>query len=326
VAEAAERDLYAILGVARDADAETIRKTYRQLARRLHPDVNPGDAAAEERFKAVSEAYAVLSEPEKRRLYDEFGEISLQSGFDPEAARRAREAFGARFGGASAGGFEFGGGAGEGFAYGDLDDLLSQLFERRGWSGGAPAARRGPDVEAELELDLVDAARGGERRLTIGRPTAEGGVRSETVTVRIPSGVSDGGRIRLPGKGGEGRGGGPPGDLHARIRVRPHPVFRREGRDLFVDLPLTVREAVLGAKVEVPTLDGHATVTVPPGTDSGTRLRLRGKGVPHPSGGKVGDLYAVTQIRVPRDLDPEARARIEAMTELDPPDRDRGKR
>lgn len=317
---AEERDLYAVLGVARDADAETIRKVYRQLARRHHPDVNPGDKAAEERFKAVSEAYAVLSDPEKRRLYDEFGEISLQSGFDPEAARRAREAFGARFGG---GGFEFPGATGgEGFAFGDLDDLLSQLFERRGWRG-EPRPGRGADLEAELELDLLDAARGGEQRLTIGRPTADGGIRRETVTVRIPPGVADGGRIRLRGKGGEGRAGGPPGDLHARIRVRPHPVFRREGRDLFVDLPLSVREALLGAKVEVPTLDGRATVTVPPGTDSGTRLRLRGKGLPNPSGGSPGDLYAVTQIRVPCDLDAEARARIEAMPELDAPDLDR---
>jgi curved DNA-binding protein len=319
VADAPERDLYAALGVARDADDDSIRKTYRQLARRYHPDVNPGDEEAEERFKAISEAYAVISDPEKRRLYDEFGEISLQSGFDAEAARRARDAFGARFGGAPGEGFAFEGGAGEGFGFGNLDDLLSELFARQGWREG-PGRRRGADLEALLELEFLDAARGGEQRLTIGRPTAEGGVRQETVSVRIPPGVSDGGRIRLPGKGAEGKGGGPPGDLHAHIRVRPHPVFRREGRDLYVDVPISVREAILGGKVEAPTLDGRVTVTVPPGTDGGTRLRLRGKGVPHPSGGAAGDLYVVLQIRVPREVDPDTAARLETMTELDPPD------
>ena len=317
MAEAPKKDLYAALGVERGADAESIRKAYRQLARRYHPDVNPGDAEAEERFKTISEAYSVLSDAERRKLYDEFGEISLQSGFDPEAARRAREAFGARFGGAGEGGFGFPGG--ESFAYGNLDDLLGQLFERRGWSGG-PTRRRGADLEAELELDLLDAARGGEQRLAIGRPTADGGVRRESVTVRIPPGVADGGQIRLRGKGGEGLGGGPPGDLVARIRIRPHPLFRREGRDLYVDLPVTVREAILGARVEVPTLSGTAVVSVPAGTDSGTRLRLRGKGFPNPSGGSAGDLYAVVQIRVPRRLDEEASKRVRAMPELDPPD------
>jgi curved DNA-binding protein len=319
VADAPERDLYAALGVARDADEETIRKTYRHLARRYHPDVNPGDAEAEERFKLISEAYAVLSDPEKRRLYDEFGEISLQSGFDAEAARRARDAFGARFGRSGGGDFAFEGSAGEGFGFGNLDDLLSQLFNRQGRGEGA-TRRRGPDLEAELELDLLEAARGGEHRLAIARPTADGGVRRETVTVRIPPGVSDGGRIRLPGRGAEGRGGGPPGDLHARIRIRPHPVFRREGRDLYVDVPISVREAILGARVEVPTLEGRASVNVPPGTDGGTKLRLRGKGLPRPSGGSPGDLYAVLQIRVPRRVDPETAKRLKAMDELDPPD------
>jgi DnaJ-class molecular chaperone len=316
LADAEKRDLYAELGVARDADEEALRKAYRQLARRHHPDVNPGDAAAEERFKAVSAAYAVLSDPERRRNYDEFGEISLEAGFDAEKARQAREAFGRRFGagaGGAAGGFE-----GEGFHYGDLDGLFSDLFSRRGWED--VRRRRGADVEAELELDFVDAARGSEQRVTLGRPTADGGVKQETITVRIPPGVADGGRIRLRGKGGEGRGGGEPGDLYAHIRVRPHPVFRREGRDLLFDLPLSVREATLGATIEVPTLEGRVGLRVPPGTDSGTKLRLRGKGVPSPSGGPPGDLYAVVQIRVPRNLSPEAAEALERLSKHDPAD------
>jgi DnaJ-class molecular chaperone len=298
------KDLYAILEVPRDASEDDIRSSYRRLARRHHPDVNPGDREAEERFKAVSEAYAVLSDPEKRRNYDEFGEASLDSGFDADAARRMHEEFGARFGG-GAGRFD-----GEEFSFGGIEDILSGLFGRGGPGAGAGGPRaafraRGPDVEAELELDFVEAARGCEKRLTLARPRADGGVQQDAVTVRIPPGVEDGGRIRLRGKGGEGLGGGPPGDLFARVRVRPHPVFRREGLDLHLNLPVTVQEAVLGAKVDVPTLEGRATVTVPPGTDGGSRLRLRGKGVTRD--GRSGDLYAVIQIRVPKDLDEDAR-------------------
>lgn len=310
-----KKDLYAVLGVARDADEDGIRKAYRQLARRYHPDVNPGDAAAEERFKVVSEAYAVLSDPEKRRNYDEFGEVSLEAGFDADRARQAREAFGRRFG---AGSSSAGWGA-EGFQFGGLDDLFSDLFSRRGWRE-TQGARRGHDLEAELELDFLDAARGGERRLSFARPTADGGMRQESVTVRIPPGVAEGGRIRVPGRGAEGQQGGAAGDLYAHIRIRPHPFFRREGRDLYIDLPVTLREATLGAKVPVPTLEGRVTLTVPPGTDSGTKLRLRGKGVPSPSGGAPGDLYATVQIRVPRDLPPEAVQKVEELAKYGPRD------
>jgi curved DNA-binding protein len=316
-ARGGEKDLYAILGVARDADAETIRKTYRKLARKHHPDVNPGDRSAEDKFKDITHAYDVLSDAEKRRSYDEFGDVALQAGFDADKARRAREAFSSRFEPGGGGGFEGFPGAGEERPeFGGLDDLFSDLFSRR---GGARRQRRGSDLEAELELEFVDAALGGERRLSIARPMQDGTVRDETVTVRIPPGVADGGRIRLRGKGGEGRGG-PPGDLIARIRVRPHRFFRREGRDLYLDLPVTVGEATLGARVEVPTLAGRVTLTIPAGTDCGAKLRLRGKGVPHPSGGQPGDLYVVVQIRVPRDLPPAAAEKLRELARFDPPD------
>jgi DnaJ-class molecular chaperone len=321
VAEDKKADLYGVLGVSRDADENAIRKAYRKLARRHHPDVNPGDASAEERFKAISEAYAVLSDAERRRNYDEFGEISLEVGFDAAKAREVREAFGRRFGADRAAGGR--GGAGEAFQFGGLDDLFSDLFAQRGWQDARHA--RGMDIEAELELDFLDAARGGEHRIHIARPAADGSVRRESITVRIPAGVADGGRIRLRGKGGEGGGSGGPGDLHARIRVRPHRLFRREGRDVYFDLPVTLREATLGARVSVPTLDGRASLVVPAGTDSGAKLRLRGKGVPDPSGAAPGDLYAVVQIRVPRNLSPEARTRLEgALDGLDAEDVRRG--
>ena len=311
-------DPYAALGVSRDADDETIRKAYRKRARQYHPDVNPGDSDAEDQFKKISHAYEILSDPDKRRDYDEFGETSLEGGFDAEKARKAREAFRTRFGG-ERGPADFAAQGAEHIEFGNLEDLFSDVFQRRGWQGD-PRVRRGADMEAELVLDFLDAARGGEQRLTIARPTAKGGVRQETVTVRIPPGVADGGRIRLRGKGAEGHGNAPPGDLSARIRVTPHPLFRREGRDLHIDVPLSVGEATLGAKIEVPTLEGRVTLTVPAGTDSGTKLRLRGKGVADPSGGAMGDLYVNVQIRVPRDVDGDAAARLEELAKFDPAD------
>ena len=322
--EARREDLYQALGVARDARDDAIKKAYRKLARKLHPDVNPGDKAAEDRFKVVSEAYSVLSDPDKRKAYDEFGEVSLGAGFDAEKARHAREQFGARFGGfPGSGGAGHGGpeSFGESFAFGDLDDLLGDVYARRGWSPGQGGRRprRGVDVEATLELDLAESARGGEKRLGITRPAADGTLLSETVSVRIPAGVADGGRIRIPGKGGEGRHGAPPGDLHARIRIRPHPVFRLEGRNLLIEVPVSVREASLGAKVEIPTLDGRATLTIPPDTDSGRRLRLKGKGLPDPTGGPAGDLYVTLQIRVPKGLDAAGREALDALSKFDPP-------
>jgi curved DNA-binding protein len=310
MADAPRKDPYAVLGVSRDADEDAIRTAYRKLARELHPDVNPDDKVAEERFKRVSEANAVLSDPAKRSAFDEFGEIALDPNFDAERARKANEAFGGGFSGS------FDGAPGGG----GFEDLFSNLFSRGGGPAGfrgGPLRRAGADLEASLELEFRDAAQGGEQRLTINRPTADGGSRQETVTVRIPPGVADGGQIRLRGKGGEGHGGGPPGDLFARIRVRPHALFRREKRDLYLDVPITVKEAILGAKVEVPTLTGRITISVPPGTDGGTKLRLRGKGVPSPSGGQAGDLFAVIQIKVPGDLDEAAKSRLEASGDFD---------
>jgi len=308
------RDLYEVLGVSRNADADAIKAAYRKLARKLHPDVNPDDAAAEERFKEVSEAYAVLSDAKRRRDYDEFGEISLEGGFDADKAREAQRAFGGA--GYPFGGFGDGHGGG-GFGAGDMDDLLSQMF-----GGGRARGRgiRGHDLEATLELDFLEAARGTEKRLTLKVPDERGAPRAQTITVRIPAGVADGGRIRLRGKGAAGIGGGPPGDLHAVIKVRPHPVFRREGRDLHLDLPVTVQEAVAGARVEVPTLEGRATVMVPPGTEGGQRLRLRGKGIPDPGGGSPGDLYATVHIRVPKGLDKTGHEALAVLSRFDPPD------
>jgi len=313
------KDLYAVLGVPRDADRDAIRKAYRKLARDNHPDLNPGDASSEEQFKQISRAYEVLENSDRRKAYDEFGEISLEAGFDADQARQANEAFGSRFGFEGPPGAR---GGGQEFHFGELDDLFGGLF---GGAGGAEGARgirmRGSDLEAQLSLEFEEAVRGGEKRLTLGRHGADGVPRNETLTVRIPPGVHGGGSLRLAGKGGPGLGGGPAGDLHVRLDVRPHPVFRLEGkRDLEFDLPISVREAVLGAKVEVPTLEGRVTLTVPPGTSSGARLRLKGKGVAASKGGRPGDLYARIQIRVPADIDEPTREALAALEAFEDPE------
>ena len=309
-------DPYRILDVERDADLETIKKRYRKLARETHPDLNPGDAAAEARFKEVSVAYDVLSDPERRAAFDEFGEVSLEGGFDAERARAERDAFSQRFGAADGAGFE---GA---FSFGDLDDLLRGFGMQGGGAGpGAGPAQfrmRGHDLEATIELDFLDALRGGEHKLSIGRPHVDGTVTNETVTVRVPPGVTESGTLRIPRKGGFGAGGAPDGDLILRPRIRPHPVFRRKGRDVELDLSLRLSEAVLGATVDVPTPEGPVQLRVPPGTSSGRRLRLRGRGVPAQGDRAAGDLFARVEIVVP-DTVPEAlREQLEALDQPDP--------
>jgi len=308
------KNLYEILGVVRDADADTLRKSYRKLARQYHPDVNPGDTAAEERFKEISQAYSVLSDPERRSHYDEFGEVALEGGFDADAARRARESFGARFGKGGGGSFEHAGGD---FSFSNLDDLLGGTFA--GFGRESARRSRGHDLHASITLDFLDSVRGGEQRVTLARPGADGGSTQETLSVRTPPGVRDGGRIRLAGKGGTVPKG-PPGDLYLDVHVRPHPVFRRDDRNILIDVPISFREAALGAKIEIPTLDGRATVTVPPGTQGGGKLRLRGKGVPGPRGGTPGDLIVTVQIQVPRNLTQEDRSAVEALADCEPPD------
>jgi curved DNA-binding protein len=324
------RDYYELLGVPRGASEEDIRGAYRRLARQYHPDVNK-EPEAEDRFKEVSEAYEVLRDPEKRERYDRLGpnwkagqDVSGSAGFE-EYARRARG--GRRAGsapGGPGGGFEdvrveFGEGD-------DFSDFFDSLFGGGGGGGpggprtrGARAGRggfdgfssRGSDLEAVYELSLEEAAAGGRRRISIEGRDYE---------VDIPPGVRDGQRIRLAGQGGEGIGGGPTGDLFLRVRVRPHPRFRLEGRDLYLDLPLAPWEAALGTSVDVATLDGRGKVRVPPGSSSGRRLRLRGQGFPGPRGQR-GDLYAVVKIMVPKRLSAEERElfeRLAAVSRFDP--------
>jgi len=284
----AEQDLYAALGVSRQAGEDEIRKAYRKLARQHHPDVNPNDKKAEERFKEISYAYDVLSDPEKRARYDEFGTQGLAPGFDPEQARAYRRwSEGARRSPVH-----------EEFAEGiDLEDLLSRLGGAGRFAGGEWRSMplRGRDAHAEIEVELRDAALGGEMRVQ---------VEGRALRVKVPPGANDGTRIRLAGQGEPGLEDGEHGDLYLTLRVRPHPLFRREGDDLALDLPVSIPELVLGAEVEVPTLEGSATTRIPPHSKAGQRLRLRGMGVAKGKGAR-GDLYARLVPELPDPQTPE---------------------
>ncbi|GAA3617820.1 molecular chaperone DnaJ [Lentzea roselyniae] len=362
-----EKDFYRELGVSSDASADEIKKSYRKLARELHPDANPGDAKAEARFKAVSEAYGVLSDPAKRKQYDEARRLFAGGGGFPGG-----------FGGG--GGFDVNdlfGRAAQGTGGGGLGDLLGGLFNRRGGGGTASATRprRGEDVETDVRIDFTEAVKGATVPLRLSSPAACtkcggsgakpgttphacatcsgsglvtrsqgafafsepcrdcrgtgriiddpcpecGGdgvsTRTRTLTVRIPSGVDDGQRIRLAGQGEPGRNGGPAGDLFVRVHVNPHSVFGRQGNDLTLTAPMTFPELALGTTLTVPTLDGKVTLKVPAGTASGRVLRARGKGITKRDG-TSGDLLITLEVAVPNNLSSEARKALEAYADV----------
>ena len=364
-----EKDYYKALGVAKDASPADIKKTYRKLARELHPDKNPGDAAAENRFKEVSEAYDVLADPAKRTEYDEAREMFANGGAGP---------FGAGgFGAGNAGG-------GQRFDMSDLfnngsstniNDLFDGLFGGGGTTGGrrsgSPGPQRGQDVNAEVALDFAEAVQGTTLPLKLTSPgtcracagsgakpgtsprrcptcggtgsisTNQGGFgfsepcrdcrgtgrliddpcpecrgsgstnQTRTITVRIPSGIKDGAKVRIAGKGTPGRNGGPAGDLFVVVHVRPHQLFGRDGDNLTITVPVSFTEAALGTAVRVPTLDRAVTVKVPAGTPSGRTLRVRGRGVTTKKGS--GDLLVTVEVAVPTELDDDARAALEAF-------------
>lgn len=306
-AEWLEKDYYEVLGVPPTATEKELDRAYRKLARELHPDANPDDPEAGERFKEVTAAYDVLGDAERRKEYDEARRLQA-SGFRPGPGFG-----GPGFGGpgdGGPGGFTFRfteGGADGGF---DLGDLLGDLFGGGGPASHEPRARRGRDLVAGLTLGFEEAVRGTTRTVTLAD---DAGGRERTVRARVPAGVEDGQTIRLPGRGEPGRNGGPAGDLLLRVRVEPHARFGRQGRDLTLTLPVSFPEAALGAEVTVPTLDGPVTLRVPAGTPSGRTFRVRGRGVPAVAGGRAGDLLVTVEVAVPPALTPEQRRAVEAL-------------
>ncbi len=367
----ATKDYYAALGVKRGASAAEIRKAYRHRARRYHPDVNPGDKSAEEKFKEIQEAYDVLSDAKKRKMYDQYGFYSdqLKGGAGPGASPSG---FGFDFGG-----FDFsdlGGGRSPGSA-GGFRDIFSEFFSRFTGGGAEPARepQRGEDLEYKVEVGFWDSIRGTVQKLSVsrliacsscggsgtaGRPSVcpacqgrgtvnqqagrmrfnltctqcggsgrtriqcrhcQGNGRvphMETLEVRIPIGVSTGSRVRVAGKGNAGLHGGPTGDLYIVTQVRPHEFFERRGDDIHTVVPLSVEEAALGARIEVPTIDGRTVLKIPPGTQSGQRFRLRDKGAPSARTGARGHQYVEVRIVLPRVLDQRQRQLLKDFAKL----------
>lgn len=298
----AQADYYKVLGVEKGASADDIKKAFRKLAVKYHPDRNPNDKAAEDKFKEINEAYAVLSDPEKKQQYDTFGSSGFRQQYSQEDIFR---------------GFDFGNAykdMGGGFGGGGADDLFSRLFGGafgRG-GGGRGGFRQGPqrggDHEMELTVTFRDAAQGAEKQIAFRR----NGQREE-LKIKIPAGVDNGSKIRIAGKGAQGEGGGPAGDLFLIIHVLPDPVFTRDGGDLFVDRSITFSAACLGVSLDVPTLEGDKRIKVPAGMQPGTKIRLKGCGVKALGSNAKGDLYVKIGVHIPETLNSEQKRLVEEL-------------
>ena len=314
------KDYYKTLGVAKSATTEEIKKAYRKLAREYHPDINK-KAGAEKRFKEINEAHEVLSDPDKRKRYDMVG---------PDFARYAAGGNGGpgnfrwTYNTGSPGGAEFAGDAGA------FSDFFRTLFGDQGGMSGTftpedlfgRAARgrtrravRGGDLEHELEISLLDAYKGLEQQLEIRDESGK----ARKLTVKVPAGVRDGQRIRLAGQGGQGGNGGPAGDLYLKVRVKPHPLYQRDGDDLRMELPVALHEALLGAEVTVPTIKGRVSLRIPPETQNGRTIRLAAQGMPRGAGGH-GDLFVTVKVVLPNKLSDQDKDAVRALGERHPDD------
>jgi molecular chaperone DnaJ len=362
------KDYYSILGVSKDAPEEAIKKAYRKLARKWHPDINPGNKEAETKFKGISAAYDVLGDKEKRKLYDEFGEEGLRSGFDAEKAREYQQWAGPREQARRAGGQPFG-------RYHSYEDIFGETFGGAGSPFGAGQRAKGRDLEYEMSIELLSALRGFETEISMQKPVvcshcrgsgvdtgsvlskcptcggsgrmnvAKGPVQftrvcpacnghgqvgkpcpqcggsgqiagTERIRVTIPMGVKEGSRVRVAGKGEPGSNGGPPGDLYLVIRVNPHPVLKREGDDLLMEVPITISEAMAGGKITVPTVDGAVNLKIPAGSQSGQVMKLKGKGAVNTKTKKHGDLLVKLVVKVPKTEDRETLESVKRMDML----------
>jgi curved DNA-binding protein len=320
----AKRDYYEVLGVKKTASEEEIKKAFRKLAMKHHPDRNPGNKQAEERFKEINEAYAVLSDKQKRQQYDQFGPAGFSQRYSQEDIFRGfdisdllkdlgfsfgRAGGGGRRGRAQYGGFEdLFGGFGRGQAGGAQTGDFRDIFSGGGYQDQGPFGQKGQDINSELRLSFEEAARGAEKRVRFSK-----GNRIEEVSVKVPAGIESGKKLRLAGKGTEGAGGGQAGDLYLKVNVADHPVFKREGSDILVDKEIKISDAVLGTSIEVPTLEGDKQIKVAPGTQSNSRIRLKGFGLPRLQEGGKGDQLVRIIIKYPRNLTERQKKLIEEL-------------
>ncbi len=319
----AKRDYYEVLGVKKSATEDEIKKAYRKLAMKLHPDRNPGNKQAEERFKEINEAYAVLSDKAKREKYDQFGPSGFSQRYSQEDIFRGfdisdllkdlgfsfgRAGGGGRRGRTQYGGFEdLFGGFGKGQSGGTQSGDFRDIFSRGGYQDQSPFNQKGQDIESELRLSFEEAARGTEKKVRFSQ-----GNKIEEVSVKVPAGIESGKKLRLAGKGMEGAGG-QAGDLYLKVNVAEHPIFKREGSDILVDKEIKISDAVLGTSIEVPTLEGNKQIKVTPGTQSHSRIRLKGFGLPRLREGGKGDQLVRILIKYPRNLTEKQKKLIEEL-------------
>jgi curved DNA-binding protein len=296
----AQVDYYKALGIEKGASADDIKKAFRKLAVKYHPDRNPDNKVAEDKFKEINEAYAVLSDPEKKQKYDTYGSSGFHQQYSQEDIFR---------------GFDFGNAykdMGGGFSGGGAEDIFSRLFGGRGGGRGGfqSGPQRGADQEMELTITFRDAAQGAERQIAFRR-----GSQREELKVKIPAGVDNGSRIRITGKGGQGDSGGPAGDLFLVVRVQPDQTFVRDGGDLFVERSIPFSAACLGVALDVPTLEGDKRIKVPAGIQPGTKIRLKGCGIKSLGSNTKGDLYVKIGVHIPETLSSEQKKLVEEISE-----------
>jgi curved DNA-binding protein len=313
------KDYYKILGVSKDASADEIKKKYRSLARKFHPDANPDDPKAEEKFKEIGEAYEVLKDSQKRAKYDQLGSNWKQyeragAGFGQQGATYDFRGSGFDFGDMG-GGFSdffemfFGKGSEERFS-GMYSQQAGGQQDKRSWRSRRAAPQKGQDVESKISITLREAYSGTKRTLQFKDETN----RTRTLEVKIPKGIKEGGRIRLTGEGAKSASGGPSGDLYLKVDILPHQFLKRKEDDLHMDVPVTITESVFGATIDVPTFEGKVNVKLPAGTQSGKRLRLKGKGMPKLKTGERGDLYIKVKVVIPSKLEEEQKKILEEFS------------
>jgi len=325
-----KKNLYELLGIKKGASKEDIKRAFRKMARKYHPDVNPGDKNAEEKFKEINQAYQILMDDEKRKMYDQFGVIDGDPSSSPFQGRAGPGGTYTYYTTGGPGGFDFSeifsrvGGRGSGVHvnvgdfdfFNDLGDIFDVFTGARSTRGRKKTRRprAGEDLRYTMEISLEEAFHGGEQRISFQDPITN---KNKTLTIKIPRGIADGQKLRLAGEGMPGINNGPPGDLYVVIKIRPHPIFKREGNDLLVKIPIKLTDAVLGTKIRIPNIENEKiTITIPPGTQPNQKFRVKGKGFHILKSSERGNLIVETIVKIPKKLNSEQRQHFEKLKKM----------